>query len=85
MDKIYQLQIGEKYDYNIDMSVRWPGDTIATVVWTIPTGLTESGESNTTTTATVWLERTGSGMLTVSANLTSASGRVEVVELLFIE
>jgi len=85
MDKIYQLQIGEKYDYNIDMSVRWPGDTIATVVWTIPTGLTKSGESNTTTTATVWLERTGSGMLTVSAKITSASGRVEVVELLFIE
>lgn len=83
MDAEFILQVGEKYDYQIDMSEIWAGDTIASVVWTIPTGLTGSLETHTTTTATIWIERTVSGSLLVSALLTSAAGRKEVVNWLF--
>ena len=43
-------------DYTIDWS-DWlaSGETISTSTWTIPTGLTEDSETETTTTATVWL------------------------------
>lgn len=83
MDAVYVLQIGEKYDYQIDMSTIWPGDTIATVTWTFPTGLTGSLQSNTTTTATTWIERTAGGNLVVTAELVSTAGRKELVRWLF--
>ena len=85
MDSIFLLQVGEKYDYTIDMSVIWPDDTIASVVWTFPPGLTGSAQSNTTTTATTWIERTASGSLVVTALLTSAAGRKELVKWQFRE
>jgi len=83
MDAEFVLQVGEKYDYTIDMSSKWAGDTIASVVWTFPTGLTGSAQTNTATTATTWIERTVSGSLVVSALLTSAAGRKEVVNWMF--
>lgn len=83
MDAIYALQIGEKYDYQIDMSMVWAGDTIASVAWTFPTGLTGSGQVNTATTATTWIERTASGNLVVEALLTSTAGRKELIRWLF--
>ena len=83
MDAEFILQVGEKYDYMIDMSTIWPDDTIASVVWTVPAGLTASNQSNTTTTATIWLERTVSGSLVVSALLISTAGRKEVVNWMF--
>ena len=85
MDAVYVLQVGEKYDYQIDMSEIWAGDTIASVVWTFPPGLTGSAQSNTTTTATTWIERTASGSLVVTALLTSAAGRKELVKWQFRE
>jgi hypothetical protein len=85
MDAVFVLQIGEKYDFSIDMSTIWPNDTIASVVWTIPAGLTGSGQMNTTTTATIWIERTASGDLVVDALLTSTAGRKEKVQWLFQE
>ena len=85
MDAVFLLQIGEKYDYTIDMSVLWAGDTIASVVWTFPVGLTGSAQSNTTTTATTWVERTASGSLVVTALLTSTAGRKELIKWQFRE
>ena len=42
-------------DYTFDWSA-WLGvDTIATSTWTVPTGITQVTESETTTTTTVWL------------------------------
>ena len=83
-DAIYTLEVGEKYDYSIDMSTIWAGDTIASVVWTFPTGLTKSSDSNTTTVATVWVERTVAGELDVTALITSAAGRKELITLTFL-
>lgn len=85
MDAIYALRIGEKFDYMIDMSTIWAGDTIASVDWTFPTGLTGSAQSNTTTTATTWIERTAHGSLVVTALLISAAGRKKKVLWLFID
>jgi len=46
-----------KLDYQFDWGTNWleTGDTIESVVWTVPSGLTKESQSNTTTTATVWL------------------------------
>jgi hypothetical protein len=85
MDATFTLQVGEKYDYQADMTTIWPGDTISTVAWVFPTGLTKGTESNTTTAATVWVTRTLPGTLIVKGTITSAAGRVEVISWMFIE
>ena len=41
-----------KLDYRVDWSAWLNGDTVATVAWTVPTGLTKTSETNTTTAAT---------------------------------
>lgn len=42
-------------DYVWDWSAWLGADTILTSTWIVPTGLTKTSQSNTTTTATVWL------------------------------
>ena len=45
-------------DYVIDWSAQMTedgADTIALSTWTVPTGITQDSESETTTTATIWL------------------------------
>lgn len=42
-------------DFVINWADRLGTDTIASSVWTVPTGLTAGATSNTTTTTTVWL------------------------------
>lgn len=79
MDAIFQLQMGEKYEYQLDMSLLWAGDTINTVTWTAPTGLTKTQEAHTDTKATVWFERTAPGLLIVTALVSSAAGRKELI------
>ena len=85
MDATFTLQVGEKYDYQADMSTIWAGDTISTVAWVFPTGLTKGAESNTTTAATVWVTRTESGTKVVKGTITSTAGRIEVISWMFIE
>jgi len=42
-------------DYVVDWS-DWLGtDTISSSSWTVPTGITKDSDTNTTTTATIWL------------------------------
>lgn len=48
-------------DANLDYGITWAAwlaavdDTIETSTWIVPEGMTKTDESNTTTTATVWL------------------------------
>ena len=45
-------------DFKIDWSAQLTqdgSDTIATSTWTVPTGITQNSESETTTAATIWL------------------------------
>lgn len=70
-------------DWTLDWSA-WlnstvTGDTIASVLWTVQAGLTKTQQTNTTTTATVWLS---GGVLrkvyTITCQITTASGRTEL-------
>lgn len=47
-----------KLDYSIDWgTLGWlvGGDTLSSASWTVPSGLTKVSETNSTTSATVWL------------------------------
>ena len=63
-------------DYTIDWSDWLDSDTISTSTWTVPTGLTEDSDTNTTTTATVWLSSGTAGtQYTVINHIVTAGGR----------
>ena len=42
-------------DYLVDWSSWLGSDTIATSTWVVPSGITKDSDTNTTTTATIWL------------------------------
>ena len=67
--------VGEIKDYQIDWEARIAaeGDTMATVAWTIPTGLTKTSEDLDLTNklTTVWLEAVTVGSYEVSCTITT--------------
>lgn len=68
-----------KLDYGFDWSL-WleTGDTISTVVWTVPAGLTKESEENSSTVTKVWLSGgTLSTLYTVSGKITTSQGRID--------
>jgi hypothetical protein len=66
-------------DYQIDWSDWLPeGDTISTSVWSVGAGLTEDSDTNTTTTATVWVSGGTVGSSYQATNhIVTAQGREE--------
>ena len=67
----------EVKDYGVNWADRLDeGDTIATSVWVVPTGITQNSASNTATTTTIWLS---GGTLNTTYSLvnriTTAGGR----------
>ncbi len=63
-------------DYRMDWSAWLGTDTIASALWTIPTGITSALQTNTTTTATVRLSGgTASSMYTVTCTILTVSGQ----------
>lgn len=67
-----------KLDYQIDWAAWLAGDTIQSVAWTIPAGITSPTTSNTTTTTTIWLQGgTAGSYYEVSCKITTAAGRIE--------
>lgn len=72
-------------DYTLDWSTDgWLGsDTIASVTWVIPAGITKTTDTNTTTTATAWLSGgTVDTDYTVTCRITTAGGRIDDRSLL---
>lgn len=68
----------EVLDYTIDWTSRLIGsDTVSSVVWTVPSGITKDSQSNDTTKAVIWLSG-GSNTRTypITCQVTTASGRV---------
>lgn len=67
----------EVLDYQIDWTDLLDGDTISTSTWLISgSGLTKQSQSNTTTTATIWLQGGTDGTAYVVTNtITTAGGR----------
>lgn len=73
---VYFKDPNSTLDYAIDWS-RWLGtDTIATVAWTLQSGITQASASNDTTTATIWLSGGTAGEdYLVTARITTSAGR----------
>lgn len=63
-------------DYVVNWATWLDGDTISTSAFTVPAGITKDSESNTTTTATVWLSGGTAGTWYAILNrITTAAGR----------
>ncbi|MDE1828221.1 MAG: hypothetical protein KGH65_03620 [Candidatus Micrarchaeota archaeon] len=69
-------------DYTEDWS-QWLGtDTISSVTWTVPTGITQTSTSSTTTTATIWLSGGTIGTTyNVDCKIVTAGGRTDARQL----
>lgn len=66
----------EVLDYVRDWSALLGDDTIATSTWTVPSGITKDSDTNTTTTATIWLSGGTLGTDYALVNrITTAGGR----------
>lgn len=63
-------------DYRVDWSAWLGADTIDTSTWTVETGITKDSQTNTTTTATVWLSGGTAGIWYRCTNqIVTAGGR----------
>ena len=70
----------ERLDYTLDwdsLDYLATSETISLSAWSVPTGITQFGTAtNTTTTATIWLEGGTHGQEYIVSNLvTTSSGR----------
>jgi hypothetical protein len=65
-------------DYQVDWSEWLGADTISTSTWTVPAGLTLEAETETGTTATVWLSGGTAGQsYTVTNRIVTDGGRTD--------
>lgn len=65
-------------DYRVDWTDWLDGDTIATSTWIVPSGITQDSESNSTTTATIWLSDGTEGTTYGVVNrITTTGGRTD--------
>ena len=65
-------------DYGVDWATWLGADTIASVTWVVPAGLTLVSQSNTTTVAYVWLSGGTAGTTyQVVCRVTTAGGRID--------
>ena len=65
-------------DYRFDWSLWLVTDTIVSVTWTVPSGITQTAATNTTTTATIWLSGGSVGTkYTVACRITTTAGRID--------
>lgn len=65
-------------DYRINWAEWLDTDTIATVAWTVPAGLTQTAATNTTTSATIWLSGGTVGTrYAVACRITTTAGRID--------
>lgn len=69
----------EVADYQLDFSSNLDsGDTISTDTWTVPSGITEDNNTNTTTTATVWLSGgTAGAKYLIQCQVVTVQGRTK--------
>ena len=80
----WDLYVGDTKDYSLDWSAWLESDTIDTSVWTVDAGATKVSDTNTTTTATLWVTGVTAGNKVRCVNtIVTAGGRTEsqVVEL----
>lgn len=69
-------------DYSIDWSNWLEGDTLQSVDWFLPAGITKENQSNTTTVATVWLSGGADGnVYNIVCRIVTAGGRTDEVTI----
>lgn len=69
---------GDREDYTVTYADYLGADTISSVSWDVPSGITNYSTSNTTTTATIWLSGGTHGQdYTVTCQATTAGGRIK--------
>jgi hypothetical protein len=65
-------------DYTVNWASLLGNDTIASVAWVVPAGITQASAANTTTTATIWLSGGTDGVdYDVTCRVTTSGGRVD--------
>ena len=65
-------------DYRFDWAAWLTTDTISTVTWTVPAGITQTAATNTTTTATIWLSGGAVGTrYAIACKITTTAGRID--------
>ena len=74
-------------DFTMDFAGALGADSIATVAWTVPAGLTQGTTTNSTTAATVWLSGgSASTDYSITCRITTAGGRtIERTALLLVK
>ena len=73
----YHVDPQATLDYSVDFA-SWlaSGETISSVTWIVPAGLTEVARTNDASSATIWLVGEGSGQRTpVTCRITTSAGR----------
>lgn len=66
----------EVLDYPYDWTKRLAGDSIASVAWTVPDGLTKASETQVGAVTTIWLSGgTAATQYTLSCVITTTAGR----------
>lgn len=65
-------------DYQIDWTAWLGTDTIVASTWTVATGITKNSDTNTATTATIWLSGgTANTAYACTNRITTTGGRTE--------
>jgi hypothetical protein len=78
MPQIFEKDPDAILDYQINWATWLSTDTIGTSAWTVPTGITKVSDTNTTTTATIWLSGgTADTDYRLVNRITTANGRTE--------
>ena len=67
------MRLGENKDYYIDWVARMAneGDTLAAVVWDVPTGLTKTKQTQANDKFTIWINADTVGHYEVKATITA--------------
>ena len=64
-------------DYQINWATWLGGDTISTSSWVVPAGIAKTAESNSSSTATIWLANGNEGDYEIVNRIVTAAGRTE--------
>lgn len=65
-------------DYAIDWTSWLNDDTISTVTWTVPSGITKTAQSNNASVSTIWLSGGTSGVeYSVTCRIVTAGARTD--------
>ena len=65
-------------DYKINWATWLDSDTLSSATWTVPSGITKDSQSNTTTTATIWLSSGAAGQTyEITCRGVTAGGRTK--------